>query len=272
MRNEATSADGTTVGYFVEGHGPPLVVVHGGSQHADDWTRVASHLVDRFTVVRIDRPLYSRGRPVARHALRHEVEDVHAVIVRVDAPVVLLGHSSGGVVALEFALHHPEALAGLILYEPPVGVDALPLEDTLVRAEAAIARGDGSEAMAIFLKELVQFPAIMVWLMRCFPPAWREMCAFAPEQIADARAVTSVRPDRYRGMNVPTLLIGGSRSPAHLLRRLESLASVLARSRTVVVRKWGHLANLRTPKSLAKLVGEFTADCAGQRKTCGPIQ
>jgi pimeloyl-ACP methyl ester carboxylesterase len=263
MRHEVTSNDGTKVGYFIEGEGAPIVIVHGGSQRASDWTRVASTLKDRFTVARIDRSLYAKTRPVARHSMQREVDDLGAVLAEMETPTVLVGHSSGGVVALEFALRHQSTLAGLLLYEPPVADDVPVGGEPLIRAEAAIARGDHSAALEIFLKGMVQFSPWFVWLVRHIPFAWRHWCGLAPQQIADVRAIESlgIGLKRFRSLDVPTLLLGGASSPAHLRRRLHSLIGVLPRSRTTIVPGWGHVANLRSHEKLANIVAEFATRC-----------
>jgi pimeloyl-ACP methyl ester carboxylesterase len=266
MRHEVTSSDGIKLGYISEGQGASIVIVHGGSQRATDWARVASYLVDRFTVVRIDRSLYAKTRPLARHSMEREVDDLGAVLAQIETPVVLVGHSSGGVVALESALRYPAKLAGLLLYEPPVADDRPVGGEPLVRAEAAIARGDHSAALEIFLKEIVQFSPWFVWLIRHIPFAWRHWCELAPEQIADCRALESlgIGLERYRALDVPTLLLGGASSPTHLRRRLDSLSGVLPRSRITIVPRWGHVANIRSPEKLAKFVADFVISCNEQ--------
>jgi alpha-beta hydrolase superfamily lysophospholipase len=54
--------------------------------------------------------------------MENEVNDVLAVAATAGEPVVLAGHSSGAVVALEAALASPAQVAGMVLYEPPVAV------------------------------------------------------------------------------------------------------------------------------------------------------
>src|SRR5688572_4629418 len=119
---EARAADGARIRYLDEGQGPPIVVVHPGSSDVDSWRGVGASLSWAFRVLRIERRLYARGGPPAAHSVALEVQDVHAVLSVLREPALLVGHSSGAVVALEAALHAPSALAGLVLYEPPVAV------------------------------------------------------------------------------------------------------------------------------------------------------
>src|SRR5262245_35226051 len=199
------SADGTRIGYMDEGQAQPIVIVHGGSGDISDWERVAHALTDSFRVVRIQRRLYAHGgRVLAPHTMQREVEDLAALFARIGEPAVLLGHSSGGVVALETALQHQPALAGLILYEPPVAVSRPTGGEALVRARAALARGDASRALTIHLRDIVQLPWAMVLLMR-LTPGWKQMCALMPAQMADNEAIEAlgVGIQRYAGLAMP---------------------------------------------------------------------
>lgn len=253
------SADGTRVGYTDEGSGMPIVIVHGGSSDVSHWERVARALSGTFRVIRIERRLYARNRQAkSPHTIQREVEDLAALFARIGEPVLLLGHSSGGVVALETALQCRSAVAGLMLYEPPVAVDRPLGGEGLVRAKQALARGNTSQALTIHLRDIVRFPRILVLLMRLLP-VWKELCALTPAQIADTEAIEAlgVGVQRYARLEMPTLLLGGTRSPAHLGERLEALARVIPHAQTVLLRGQGHLANLRAPEQVAQLVREF---------------
>src|SRR5688572_26273183 len=157
------SADGTEIVTLEEGRGRPIVIVHGGSSRASQWARVASALSGGFRVVRIERRLYGgSGPPQSPHAMAREVEDVEAVLARVGERAVVVGHSSGGVVALETALRRPANLAALAVYEPPVAVNAPLGGRALKRARAAIDRGRPGKAMAIHLVKVVEMPWLTV--------------------------------------------------------------------------------------------------------------
>jgi pimeloyl-ACP methyl ester carboxylesterase len=56
--SRAVSRDGTEVGYFTTGHGPPLVLVHGGLGDHTRWRVLRPYLEPHFTVHAMDR----RGR------------------------------------------------------------------------------------------------------------------------------------------------------------------------------------------------------------------
>ena len=249
--------DGFTV--TESGRGPAILLIHGGSNDGSAWSRVVEALPADLRSLRYDRYLY-RTTPVTggADAMEHEVDDVLAIADAVDGPLLVVGHSSGAVVALEAALRRD--FAGLLLYEPPVA-DVAPIGgEALRRARAALDAGDPDQAIAIHLREIVGGPATLVALMKVLPPVRRAMRRLAAGQIADDEALESlgVGLERYRRVTLPVVLLGGGRSPAHLRRRLTALAEVLPTVDSVVIMPTqGHIATLRSPREVAGIIAEF---------------
>jgi pimeloyl-ACP methyl ester carboxylesterase len=258
---EVTSADGFRISVTEQGRGRPILIVHPGGGTSSAWAGVARHLMARFRVLRFDRRTYRAPGDVEPTAtMENEVNDVLAVAAAVGEPVLLAGHSSGGVVALEAALASPSQFAGMVLYEPPVAVREPLGGDALVRAKAALAAGEPGRALEIHLREIVQAPGLLVRLLPLAGPLWRQMTTFAPGQISDDANIESVGVgiDRYAGLDVPALLLGGARSPKHLRARLDALASVLPSvDSLVVLPRQGHLANAWTPGKIAHIIEPF---------------
>ena len=256
-----TSADGFRIPVTEQGHGRPILIVHPGGGTSAAWARVAGHLMVRFRVLRFDRRTYSVPGGVEPTAtMENEVNDVLAVAAAAGEPVVLAGHSSGAVVALEAALASPAQVAGMVLYEPPVAVTEPLGGDALVRAKAALAAGDPGRAMEIHLREIVQAPGLLVRLLPLVRPLWRQVTTFAPGQIRDDANIESlgVGVDRYAALDVPVLLLGGARSPRHLRARLDALAAVLPGvDSLVILPRQGHLANARAPGKVAQIIESF---------------
>src|SRR4051812_21143248 len=118
---EATARDGSIAEAEDEGIGTPVLVVHGGMGDRTTWKPVTDLLNQRFRTVRLHRRQYRldvAGPPVT---MAQEVEHVSAIAAQLDRPV-LVGHSSGGVLALEALVTEPEAYAAAVLYEPPIRI------------------------------------------------------------------------------------------------------------------------------------------------------
>jgi acylglycerol lipase len=111
-----------------------LLLCHGLGEHAGRYGNVVDAVVpDGWAVYGLDQRGHglSGGRRahIERYAdlltdfdvFRRTVVDRHP-----DLPVVLLGHSMGGQIALAYALDHQDDLAGLVLSAPALAGDVVP--------------------------------------------------------------------------------------------------------------------------------------------------
>src|SRR5687767_12584490 len=102
--HEVRSADGTKIGAWKTGAGDPLVLVHGATADHTRWRPVLDQLAAVYTVYAMDRRGRGASADAAEYALERESEDVAALVDSLDAPAHLLGHSYGGLCAMEGAL------------------------------------------------------------------------------------------------------------------------------------------------------------------------
>lgn len=265
----ATSADGTNVRAYDEGQGPVILMVGPGLDDGRRGKKVAAILSKRFRVIRLHRRQYRLDLKIDRKhgspcSVAQEVDDVLAVVRAVGDPIVIYGHSSGGVVALEALAAAPSSFAGAVIFEPSA-VIGLPLAgeggEVLKRARAAVAAGQPGQAMAIFTRHTVELPswqASLVGMLTALVPRYRKL---VPCQLDDLEAMDhlGVRLDMYAQINIPIVLLGGDRSPANLVERLNAIEHVMPHAQRVVMHKRDHGADLRAPKEVARVI-ETLAD------------
>ncbi|UYV39268.1 alpha/beta hydrolase [Rhodobacteraceae bacterium D3-12] len=133
-QGELLNIDGHQVHAVVQGDGPALVLIHGSSGNARDYTfALAGRLAKTYRVISFDRPGLGYSDPIsptgATIAQQADILAKAAAALGAPKPVVL-GHSYGGAVALAWAVHHPDALAGLVLVGAPSQPWDTPLEGT----------------------------------------------------------------------------------------------------------------------------------------------
>jgi pimeloyl-ACP methyl ester carboxylesterase len=256
----AQAADGSSVRAFDDGHGPAVLILHGGSDDGSSWRRVAVRLAPRFRVLRLHRRQYRPDlKTGSACTMAEEVEHVTALVHAIGQPMVIVGHSSGAVLALEALVATPAAYAGAVLYEPPCVIGPPLGGEALARAQASIAAGRPGTALAIFLREIVRAPAWTARLSKpvvALSPRIRRM---ARHQIDDCAAIDQLgnRLDTYAKITVPVMLLGGDRSPAHLGERLDALERVLPHTERVVMHRQGHGANALAPGKVADVIAGF---------------
>jgi alpha-beta hydrolase superfamily lysophospholipase len=106
-----------------------VILAHGYGEHLGRYDHVAEVLVDRGAIVAgPDHVGHGRsgGERVVITDFDRVVDDLHAVVRRVKErypglPVVLVGHSMGGLIGARYAQLHGDELAGLVLTGPVLG-------------------------------------------------------------------------------------------------------------------------------------------------------
>jgi len=255
--------DGTHArAYDHGGTGPPILIVHGGLDDGSSWLRVAGRLSESFRVVRLVRRHYRLDLPeMSPYSIGTEVEHVLAVTGTFEAPAVIVGHSSGGVVALEALMAAPDRFAGAVLYEPPVATgDHAPgaSDDSYRRAREALDAGRPGKMMQIFVSEIVGMPRYAGWILRPVIAVAPRLRGLAPRQLSDLDGLQP-RLDRYAEIQTPALLLGGERSPAHLRDRLDTLAATMPHTEKLIMPGRDHNANSRSPGDVARAIASFAA-------------
>ncbi|MBF8192028.1 alpha/beta hydrolase [Nonomuraea sp. K274] len=262
---KTSAADGTEARAIDEGSGPVILVLHPGLDDGASWGKVAALLAPRHRVVRVHRRRYRLDLDGASCTIEQEVEHVLAVVRAIGGgPMPVAAHSSGAVIALEAMLAAPSAFAGALLYEPPVVIGAPlggPHGEIHARARAALAAGKPGKALQIFVRDTVGVPAWTALLIRAFVSVEPRLRALVPGQIEDNAAIDTlgIRLDAYAGIDVPMVLLGGDRSPAHLGERLDALARVLPQAERVVLHGEGHGAHARAPGQVAATIEKLAA-------------
>ena len=112
--------------YTRTGHGPPVVLLPGGTLWTYSYRAVIPQLAKHFTVVAVDLP--GQGyTTLKRHGFGYDLEAMSGALGSfLDAVGLprasLVGHSWGGAVALYFAERHPQRVSRLVLIDSP-GLD-----------------------------------------------------------------------------------------------------------------------------------------------------
>lgn len=254
--SRVASADGTPIAIECAGSGPSLLIVHGGTGDRTRWTPLFPLLAPRFRVCAMDRRAHGDSGDSPAYSLRREVEDVVAAVNAQPGRVFVLGHSFGGVCALEAAFLTPK-IAKLVLYEPPVR-----LRDhsaILARMDTMIRSGDRERALTTFMREIVMISANEVEQMKS-RPSWMMLLATVDTSIRQDRALSQnpFDPARVRGLAVPTLLLaGGKTSSPELKDSLDSLMEALPQRTLHVFAGQEHNAMDTIPEEFATVVASF---------------
>lgn len=272
--------NGTELLVHREGRGEPVVIVHGGPLLDQQYLRAPLHpLADDHELIFFDQRLSggSAGRvDSASMRLDTLVADIEAIRQRLGSERIhLLGHSWGGLLALRYAITHPDRLASLILVSPmPPAVSLwaeeerllagrVATDDSIAMAElratpAFAAREPGAVARMLRLSFRAQFhePALADSL-RIDPPADYAARSEQFGHLAVDLTSYDLRPD-LRRVAAPTLLVFGADEPgAELSGRV--LADSIPGARLEVIPEAGHFSFLEAPDRFLAVVRDFMA-------------
>ena len=130
--------------YEMAGEGPPFVMIHAGVADSRQWNNEFAHFANRFRVVRYDMRGYGKSAPVDGEF--SHLQDLTALLdsLHLDQPLIAMGCSMGGGLAMNFALLRPSKVRALIMVDAgPSGLTLdVPAPAKFVEAEKAYNAGE----------------------------------------------------------------------------------------------------------------------------------
>ena len=114
--------DGYDMHLYCTGEGSPSLILEAGAgAHSIAWVKVQPELSKITRVCSYDRAGYgwSAPRPSPRDA-DTVAQQLHALLQQagIAGPLVLMGHSMGGIYIRDYASHYPQDIKGLIFLDP----------------------------------------------------------------------------------------------------------------------------------------------------------
>jgi len=245
------------------GSGPTVLMLHGiGGGHLAFAPQVETLAGSGYRAVAWDMPGYGHSAPIEPYTFKGLAQSCLALVDSLQCErVTLLGHSMGGMVALEFALRHPERVERLVLCATTASFgkpDGDWQREFVAQRTAPL---DAGQSMAELAEVLV--PRMIG------PGSLPEGVKLATHCMGLVPAATYRRAleclvtfDRRAGLasiQVPTLVIAGEHDPNSPPAAVKKLADAIPRSTYLEMRGIGHLQNLEAPDEFDGLLLNFLA-------------
>ncbi len=254
--------NGAHLQYEVVGSGPPLVLIHGHGLDARMWDDQCAPFAAEYRVIRYDRRGFGKSAPVGDDPYAHE-DDLAALLEHLAiTSAAVIGLSSGGAVAVDFALAHPTMTRALIAVDAALGGhrwseewsarwSAVRQTARALNADAAneawldhplFAPANEHAAVAARLRQMITEYSGWHWGNR------------DPQRGLDPPAA-----ERLRAIAAPTLVVLGERD----LPDFHAIAGQVARdvpgAQKIVLPGVGHMANMEAPERFNAAVLDFLA-------------
>jgi len=226
-----------------------IVLLHGGGLDLREWDDEFEWLRKGHTVLRFDARGHGRSPPASGPFAPDE--DLRELLDhRGFERALLVAHSNGGRTAIDFALLHPERVAGLFLLAPGVSgwnADQAELDAWLQPILAAVEQGDRERVLQLWLTS-PSFAAA-----RENPDAAPKLERLARDNVEtwfqEPNEVPLDPPaaERLSELSMPVRVLVGSRDAPEFLRIAEAIDAHVPNARIVRVEGAGHALNLERP-------------------------
>ena len=242
------------------GVGSPLLILHGLFGFSDNWQSQAKKLSNYYHVFLID--LRNHGRSPWSDDFSYTImaNDIFELCEDLNLnQIILLGHSMGGKVAMNFAQNHSELINKLIVVD--IGIKHYDMRHSHVLSainsvdlQNIAARREAGEMMNPYLESesVKQFLLKNLYWESKGKLAWRMNVKVIEREMKNILSAL----DKVI-VNVPTLFIRGSESDYILDSDIESIEELFIDLEIVVIHKSGHWVHAESPENFHKSVLSF---------------
>ncbi|MBK7293443.1 MAG: alpha/beta hydrolase [Geothrix sp.] len=250
---------GQRMAYTDEGAGPPLLFVHGFPLNGDCWAPQLEAFKATNRVLIPDLTGFGASATAAGPAtMRRYAQDLFTLCQQLETgPVVLVGHSMGGYIALAFARAYPLFLRGLVLVSTRAGAD--PPDVAEARRETAtkvLGSGFGAVVKGLMPKMLSTTPSSEGLAEAVHDIMWTS----SSSGVAGALLALADRPDQRSHLDelrMPTLVVTGADDTLIPPGESAELARGIPGAELVVIPGAGHLVAYEQPFAFNEALGAW---------------
>ncbi len=271
------SHDDGSLHVLERGEGRPLVLVHGITLNAELWSPQLHELAAEFRVLSLDQR--GHGRSLAGHdgyGMPQLGRDIATVLTRLDLrDALVVGHSMGGMAALNFAVDQPDVLhdrvAGLGLVATAAVRPVVPLLGPQAAALGALVvdrldAGKPVRSLRFSGNDLSLFLIRSVFGDAPSAAAIEQVRASieATDDDAVLRLLGSIlhehdTVDRLGAVGVPAAVVVGSRDVLTPPRFARQMVEALPDAELTVLPRAGHQLMQERPHEVARLIRDLAA-------------
>jgi pimeloyl-ACP methyl ester carboxylesterase len=237
--------DGIKLHYASFGHGPAVILLHGGLANANYWGNQVPELARHYRVIVMDSRGHGRSTRTAEpYSYELMARDVVGLMDFLKLPkAAVVGWSDGAIIGLELAIHDPDRLTGLFAFAANYNPSGVREDlDRNVTFNAFIERC-GHEYRTLSATP-DQYQGFLTDIGR--------MWATEP----------NLSPDALRAIHVPVLIADGDHDEAIKRAQTEEMATLIPDAGLLLQPNVSHFSMLQDPQQFTGDVEHFLARVA----------
>lgn len=257
--------DNANLYFEIAGTGTPLMMVHAGVADSRQWNNEFAYFSQSNQVIRYDMRGYGKSEPVAG-----EFSHMSDLVSLLDAlgiyePLIIIGCSMGGGLAMDFALTYPAKVKALIMVDAgPSGLE-LDVPAPPKFADAAKAFEAGNLALVAEIETQIWFdgtgrsPEQVNQEMRKLLYEMNRLALSHEVKQLGKRLPNTETPavDRLGNLDIPTLVIVGVHDTAYMLAAADYMEEKMKLAKKVIIEGAAHLPNMDQPQEFQEIVEAF---------------
>jgi 2-hydroxy-6-oxonona-2,4-dienedioate hydrolase len=251
--------------YEMAGEGIPIVMIHAGVADSRQWDNEFTAFAERYQVIRYDMRGYGKSEPVDGEF--SHLSDLVALLdaVEIHGPLVIMGCSMGGGLAMDFALAFPSRVQALIMVgSGPSGLELdVPAPAKFADAEKAFEAGDldlvAEIETQIWFDGMGRTPEQVNPTMRKLLLEMDRLALSHEAKKLGKRLPNAQTPafDRLEGLRIPVLVIVGAHDTPYILAAADYMTEKIPSAKKVIIKDGAHLPNMDQPDEFQGIVQDF---------------
>jgi pimeloyl-ACP methyl ester carboxylesterase len=259
--------DNAKIYYEMAGKGIPFVMIHAGVADSRQWNNEFTAFAENYQVIRYDMRGYGKSEPVDGEF--SHLSDLVSLLdaLEIHGPLVMMGCSMGGGLALDFALTYPSRVQALIMVgSGPSGLELdVPASAKFADAEKAFEAGDldlvAEIETQIWFDGRDRAPDQVDQAMRKLLYEMNHIALSHEVKQLGKRLPNTPTPafDRLGSLNIPVLVIVGAQDTLYILAAADYMIERISSARKVMIEDAAHLPNMDQPHEFQGIVKDFLA-------------
>ena len=251
--------------YETDGQGTPFVMIHAGVADRRQWNNEFASFADSYRVIRYDMRGYGKSEP-DEGEFSH-LGDLLGLLdfLKIDEPIILMGCSMGGGLAMDFTLAHPTRVKALIMVgSGPGGLQLdVPTSPKFAEVEKAFEAGDLERVAEletqIWFDGTDRSPEQVDPAMRNLLYEMNRLALAHEVKQLGKRLPNSPQPafDRLDELDLPVLIVVGTQDTPYILAASEYMREKILSAQVVRFEDAAHLPNMDHPQEFQAAVREF---------------